>query len=180
MPKPHDCGAVRAISESPRHEPPTSASAALAVGAAVTSQAAKDASLNDACSQPGPDEGLLALLVVLERQNNHILAIEEEGHQLPKGITKASCDQERRLRRALDRHAETLERIIATPASTPAGLRVKAKALALATFDTAFSDDGGPLEHIAPSGDGWDRLACSLAGDVLGWTKHLRTCVARR
>jgi len=146
MPKPRDRGAVRAIPTSPRHEPPTSASAALAVGAAVTSRAANDASLNDACSQTGPDAGLLALLVVLERQNNLIVAIEEEGCQLPKGITQDSRDQERRLKRAMDRHAKTLERIIATPASTPAGLRVKAKALALADFGAGFSDDDRTLE----------------------------------
>ena len=103
----------------------------------------RDASLSDTCSQSNPDAGLLALLVALERQNDLIAAIEEEGRQLPKGITHASRDQERRLERAMDRHAETVDRIIATPASTLAGLRAKAKALELATFDTVFSDDSG-------------------------------------
>jgi len=143
MPKPRDRGAARAMPPPSRCEPPTSASVALAVGAAITSPAAKDASLSDTCSQSNPDAGLLALLVALERQNDLIAAIEEEGRQLPKGITHASRDQERRLERAMDRHAETVDRIIATPASTLAGLRAKAKALELATFDTVFSDDGG-------------------------------------
>jgi len=175
MPKLRDRATARAIPLSSRRKPLTTASAALAVDATVTTRAAKDAAVNDACSQSGPDAGLLALLVALERQNNLIEAIEEEGRQLPKGITRASRDQIRRLERALDRHAKTLDRIIATAACTPVGLRVKAKALELATFGTVSSDDSGTLEEIAQYGRGWARLAWSLAFDVLVWTKHLGT-----
>jgi len=118
----------------------------------------------------------VVLLVALEQQNNVIAAIEEEGRQLPQGITDADHDQVRRLEHALDRHAEMLECIITTPASTPAGLRVKAKALGLATFGDAISDDGATLEVIAQEGGACDRLALSLARDVLAWTTHLETC----
>jgi len=180
MPKPRDRGAARATPPSSRRKPLTNASAARALGTAVTSKEVNDAALNDECSQTGPDAELLVLLVALEQRNNAIAAIEEEGRMLPEGITDAGRDQERRLQHALDRHAETLDRIITTPASTPAGLRVKAKALELATFGDLLSDDGGTLEVIAQDGGGCDRLALSLARDVLVWTTHLKTCVARR
>lgn len=175
MPKPRDRGAVRAIPSLSRRKPPTSARAVLAEGAAVASQAAKIPSLKDASSQSGPDTGLPALLVALKRQNDHIAAIEEQGHHLPEGITDASRDQERRLRQALDRHTETLNRIIMTPASTPTGMRVKAQAMGLAAFGHVSSDEDGMLEETAQYGIGWDRLARSLARDVLAWTTPSRT-----
>jgi len=177
MPKPRDRGSARTIPPSSCGKPPSNASAALAFGAAVTPKAANDASPNDADSRSAPDAQLLALLAVLERQNNHIAAILEEGRQLPKGITAASRYQECRLEHALDHHAETLDRIIATPASTPAGLRVKAKALCLASFG---SDDGGAVDEIDLEGRGCDRLARSLVDDVLVLTTHLESRVARR
>jgi hypothetical protein len=145
------------------------------VGAAVASQAAKNPVPNDATSQSGPDTGLPALLVALKRHNDLVAAIEEQGHHLPEGITDASRDQERRLRQALGRHAETLNRIIMTPASTPAGMRVKAQAMGLAAFGHRSSDEGGTLEETAQYGVGWDRLARSLARDVLAWTTTRRT-----
>jgi len=177
MPKPRDRGAARTISTSSCGKAPSSTNAALAFGAAVGPQAAKDASLDDASWQSAPDARLLALLTTLERQNNHIDAILEEGRRLPKGITAASRDQERRLAQALDHHAGTLDRIIATPASTPAGLRVKAQALCLASFG---SDDGEAVDEIDLDGRGCGPLALSLIEDVLVLTTHLESGVARR
>jgi mRNA-degrading endonuclease toxin of MazEF toxin-antitoxin module len=180
MPKGRDRGAARAIPPSSRRKPLTSASTTLTVVAAVTSQAAKGPSLNDASRHSSPDAELPTLLVALKQQNDLIAAIEEEGRQLPEGITDASRDQERRLHHALDRRAETLDCIITTPASTPAGLRVKAKALRLATLGYVSSNEGRTLAQSAQYGDRWNDLALSLAHDVLAWTRHRGTCVTRR
>jgi hypothetical protein len=139
------------------------------VGAAVVCQAAKGASLDGTISRTRPDAELLALLVTLKRQDDIIVAIEAEERHLPEGITDVSRDRERRLEQALDRRAGTLERIIATPAASPAGLRVKAEALGLLALGYACSHHGETLEEIARYGGVPDRLALSLARDVLAW-----------
>lgn len=169
MPKARERGAARAIPRSSRRKPSSSASAAPAEGAAVAAPAANGVPLNDGLSRSSPDAGLRMLLVTLKQQNDIIAAIEDERHHLPQGITDASRDQERRLQQALDRCRKTLDRIITTPAATPAGLRVKAEAIRLATRGSAFSHGRGPLEEIAEHGGAWDRLALSLACDVLAW-----------
>lgn len=169
MPKARDPGAARATPESSRRTSRTGTNAAPRVGAAVRCEVTKGASLDGATSRTRPDAELLALLVTLKRQDDMIAAIEEEEHRLPEGITDVSQDRERRLEQALDRRAETLERIIATPAATPAGLRVKAEALGSLALGYAYSYQGETLDEIAQYGGVPDRLALSLARDVLAW-----------
>jgi hypothetical protein len=166
MPKARERGAVRATADSSRR---TNTRAAPGVGMAVTWRAANGASLEGAMSRTRPDAELLALLVTLKQQDDIIAAIEDEEHHLPEGITDVSRDRERRLEQALDRRAETLECIIATPAASPAGLRVKAEALGLLALGCAYSYQGDTLEEIARYGGVPDRLALSLARDVLAW-----------
>lgn len=169
MPKGRVCGAARAKPGSFRCKPLNATRAARMAGAAVTPLAAKGASLNDAVSQPGPDAELLALLVTLKQQNDLLAAIEEEARRLPRGITLASRDQERRLKQVLDRRTETLDGVIKTRACTPAGMRVKAEALRLVTLEYTISQDGELVDDIAQYGRPWERLALSLARDVLAW-----------
>jgi len=165
MPKPRDRGAARARPEFSCRKRLTGTRSAPA----LTSGAAKGASLNDTMSQSGPDAELLALLVTLNQQHDIVSAIEAEKHHLPAGITDASRDQERRLEQALDRRTETLDCVIAAQASTPDGLRGKAGALCLVALGCAYSQEGQALEEIAYYGGAWN-LALSLACDVLTWS----------
>lgn len=120
-------------------------------------------------ADPGaPDDAeLVALLAQLHQDHAKIAAIEAEGDHLPDGITDASRDQERRLEDALDQREETWNRIIATPARTPAGMRAKAEALGMVVQFYAYAHEGDTLEEIATSGDARNRMALSLARDVL-------------
>jgi len=170
MPKPRDRDAARAIPEISCRKPLTGARGAPPRSAAVTSRAAKGASLNDVMSPSDPDANLLALKATLNRQHEIIAAIEEEGRQLPKRITDASRDQERRLEQALDRRTETLNCVVAARASTPDGLRVKAEALVLVALRYKWSQEGKALEEVARYGGTRDHLALSLACDVLTWS----------
>jgi len=111
----------------------------------------------------------LALRVTVNRQHEIITTIEEEGRQLPKRVTDASRDQERRLEQALDRCAEPLDCVVAARASTPDGLRVKAEAFVLVALRYAWSQEGKALEDVARHGGARDHLAMSLACDVLTW-----------
>lgn len=173
MPKARDRGATRAIPEASRRTPRTGTRAARAVDAAITAAVSKRASPTDAISRFGPEARLRTLLVALKQQNDVLAAIEEEGHRLPKGITDASRDQERRLEQALDRRSETLDGIITTPACTPSGLRAKAEALELVALGYAGSQESVTLAQIGHYGGAWDRLALSLARDMLTWEAAL-------
>jgi len=170
MPKPRDRDAARARPEISCRKPLTDARGALPRSAAVTSREAKGASLNDATSQADPDAQLLALQVTLNQQHAIVAAIEEEGRQLPKRITHASRDHERRLEQALDRRAEILDRVVAARASTPDGLRVKAEVFVLVALRCVWSRESKALEEVARYGDARDHLALSLASDVLTWS----------
>jgi hypothetical protein len=167
MPEARDCGAARAKPELSRRKALTATHAAPAVGAAMTSRAATGTSRKDAIAQPIPDAELLALLVILKQQNHTITAIEEDAHPRPEGITVASRARERRLRRVLDRRAATLDRVITMQASTPADLRVKAEALRLAAMEYGLLREGETVEHVSEHAGALDRLALSLARDVM-------------
>jgi hypothetical protein len=168
MPKTRDRGAARAVAKPSRREPLAGTTTTPTMGAAAVYQT-KGARRADENSQTRRDTELLTLLATLKQQHDVIAALEEEGHLLPKGITKASEDQEHRMAIAVVRRAEIVESIIATPASTPAGALLKAEAFALVALMDAFLFEGDTLEELAQSQskDKQQRLALSLARDVL-------------
>ncbi len=170
MPNARDRGAARAAANPSHPKPPVDTTTAPAMAAAAVCQT-KGAWKSDGISRTSPDAELLALLGTLKRQGDFIAALEEEGRLLPEGITDASKDQERRMGKAVVLRAKILDSIAATRAATAGGLRAKAEAVALMVVADAFSDEGETLEEIVQSRykDGRQRLALSLARDVLAW-----------
>ena len=154
-----DTGRTRAIPQPSRRFMLTGSAAALIAGAAIATEAHG--------APAGADAELIRLLDTLKRQDATIAAIEAEGRAITGGISAASRGQERRLDKAADERAETIDTIIATPATTPAGMRAKAEAVGLVVLAYAYLDDGDTLETIAKQGDTPDRIALSLARDVL-------------
>lgn len=168
MPQARDTGHTHAILNPSRRAMLAGATAALAAGFAKPPPLPWRGGPRPA-PVPGDDAELLRLLDQSRREGALIDAIEEEGHHLPDGITPESKSQERRLDEAMDAREVTWARIASMPAATPAGMRVKAEALGAALLLYTYTLDAETLEDIAENGSSPERLALSLARDVLAW-----------
>jgi hypothetical protein len=134
--------------------------AALLAGAAIATGA-----------RGAPAEAQLArLLAQLKRDHAAVLAVVEEGHHLPEGITPASEDQEQRLAEAMDVREATAEVLPDIHVHTMRGLQTKAAALieVLAIY-LPLTDNVTFEELAAGEGELHPRMALSLAYDVLAW-----------
>ncbi len=147
--------------------PEPSRRALFAGGTAALLAAAVTTAAHSAPVETGADAELIKSLARFRQNSDAIAAIEAE--RLPPGITDASRDQERRLAEALDARIDTIESIIITPALTPAGMQGKAEALGLVVLQYPYEDEGVTLAEVAENGDDRNRLALSLARDVLAW-----------
>jgi hypothetical protein len=96
----------------------------------------------------------------LLRQDEAVRSIEAEPVP-PLGITAESEDKERRLNEADDLWFELAERITEVQAHSVAGLRAKASVMHLLLRRCESMPDN------APDADPGDRMAWSLAADVL-------------
>lgn len=118
-------------------------------------------------SDANPDAKLLAHCRAALRQNAIVQAIVDEGRLLPPGITPASRDQEVWLEDAMDIESDLFEEVIETPAVTPEGRRAKADCLRIAFIRCVCDGRRPTIDTIDDDGEWHERLAWSLARDVL-------------
>jgi hypothetical protein len=114
-----------------------------------------------------PDAKLRELVKTLNRQWEVSEIIAEEMHSLPGGITPQSKGAERRMDDALGGWWGTVDQIIETPASSPSGLRAKAEAVQRVMACMTFCETNRPKAEQLADADADDRLAWSLAADIL-------------
>jgi hypothetical protein len=94
-----------------------------------------------------------------------------EAEDVGDDVTPESEDQERRLTAGNDQWWATAEEIIDMPALAAAGLRARADAMRIMLEHVVCTHIGSTTADIADGNEGEieDRLAWSLARDVLAW-----------